>query len=346
MEAFIHYIIKYNEKIIYALGGAICFLSAIVVWWQVFGKKGLKTEGAVDVDLSGIEESLKKILSQTDLAIGSVNAAVKDTGNAGAGASAVVLAGVVGLDGKPITDAVGVKKELEIRTKIIDELRAQVAEAKSQDASSELLAKIKALEGRLAEYEIIEDDIADLSVLKEENAKLKSELEGIRRASPQMLDQFAAEMAEADAKATPNVPNVETVPNVKAAPPDEDPMLAAVAAAQAQLNDTTATATATAEPIEGVAFGGAEAKAVEATPGSESTTKEEPVPEGDIFGEFSQGENSNEDPLSALGDIDPEKMLEELKDLNLESVGAEALDEAPDIDKMALEATALESEKG
>ena len=38
-------------------------------------------------------------------------------------------------------------------------------------SSAELLAKIKDLEGKLAEYEIIEDDIADLTFFKEENAK-------------------------------------------------------------------------------------------------------------------------------------------------------------------------------
>jgi hypothetical protein len=41
---------------------------------------------------------------------------------------------------------------------------------------SDLLSKIQELEARLLEYEIIEDDIADLSLYKTENEKLKNEL--------------------------------------------------------------------------------------------------------------------------------------------------------------------------
>lgn len=45
---------------------------------------------------------------------------------------------------------------------------------------SELLARINELEGRLQEYEIIEDDIADLSLYKTENEKLKEELDRLK----------------------------------------------------------------------------------------------------------------------------------------------------------------------
>lgn len=43
-----------------------------------------------------------------------------------------------------------------------------------------LEAKIKELESKLAEYEIIEDDIADLSLYKQENVRLKQELENLK----------------------------------------------------------------------------------------------------------------------------------------------------------------------
>lgn len=46
----------------------------------------------------------------------------------------------------------------------------------SQGDNSELLNKITELEGKLHEYEIIEDDIADLSLYRTENEKLKAEL--------------------------------------------------------------------------------------------------------------------------------------------------------------------------
>lgn len=48
---------------------------------------------------------------------------------------------------------------------------------------NELKSRIKELQVKLAEYEIIEDDIADLSLFKDENKKLKVELERLRAAT-------------------------------------------------------------------------------------------------------------------------------------------------------------------
>ncbi len=393
VDAFIHFLIKYNEKIIYVLGGAICFLSAVIVWWQVFGKKGLRQEGVVQVDLSGIEDSLKKILGQTHSAMG-----LADGSGAGADAAAgaaatlagVALSGLTGIDGKPLADAGAVKAELEKRASIIEELRSEVKAAKEQDSSGDLLAKIKGLEGRLSEYEIIEDDIADLSVLKEENAKLKKELENMQRGGPQMVDQFAAAVAQAEgqpaAPASASVTSTAPSPITQsaataaapartpaAAPPDKplvvaspvmaggiagaDEMASAVAAAQAQLDasppdgqvvigaETSVVASAAPPPAPEAAAPVAAAPVVAAAAAPPAPAAE--VPKGDIFGEFAGDSENENDPLAALGDIDPDKMLDELKDLNIESsVGAEALDQAPDIDKMAEEAASLEDKKG
>ena len=46
--------------------------------------------------------------------------------------------------------------------------------------ADKLSSRIKELEAKLAEYEILEDDIADLSLYKEENARLRSELEKLK----------------------------------------------------------------------------------------------------------------------------------------------------------------------
>lgn len=54
------------------------------------------------------------------------------------------------------------------------------------DSSADLAAqleKVKELQAKLSEYEIIEDDIADLSIFKEENKKLKDEIEKLRAAT-------------------------------------------------------------------------------------------------------------------------------------------------------------------
>ena len=47
-------------------------------------------------------------------------------------------------------------------------------------ADPELQSKVDELEARLQEYEIIEDDIADLSLFKTENEKLKEEIERLK----------------------------------------------------------------------------------------------------------------------------------------------------------------------
>src|ERR1700677_3322056 len=124
--------ITHNETIILVSVGLICLLSAIVVYLQVFGKKGmLKTGEKPDFDFSIVEDSLKKILSQTQNTIQTVSA----------GGSSVVS----GATGAPASSAevAALKKELEDRVKNIEELKAQVAAAKADDGSAEMLAKIK-----------------------------------------------------------------------------------------------------------------------------------------------------------------------------------------------------------
>jgi hypothetical protein len=72
---------------------------------------------------------------------------------------------------------------------------------------AELNKKIKDLEARLSEYEIIEDDIANLSIYKEENARLKNELgklkNGASPAAPTAPTVGAAPTPAAPAPAAP-----------------------------------------------------------------------------------------------------------------------------------------------
>jgi hypothetical protein len=51
------------------------------------------------------------------------------------------------------------------------------------EAEMLLNGRIKELEARLAEYELLEDDIADLSLYKEENARLRTELDRLKGGS-------------------------------------------------------------------------------------------------------------------------------------------------------------------
>lgn len=84
-------------------------------------------------------------------------------------------------------DALKLKNEIENRNKKVDELEKALLQskedlAKMQDTSKntealeEMRKQIAKLEGRLKEYAIIEDDIANLSAYKDENDKLKTEI--------------------------------------------------------------------------------------------------------------------------------------------------------------------------
>jgi hypothetical protein len=76
--------------------------------------------------------------------------------------------------------------EIKELKRMIDEKEEALKSARSGKPSADpeekakLEDKIRQLEGRLSEYEIIEADIADLSFYKEENSKLQQELQALK----------------------------------------------------------------------------------------------------------------------------------------------------------------------
>ena len=108
---------------------------------------------------------------------------------------------------------------------------AVAAEGGGGDAggSKEHLERISELEAKLAEYEVLEDDIADLSLYKEENARLKTELDRLKGGGapsaeeaaevpePEESEDLVKEFAEAVGK-DPDVEGPEPDPEPEAAP--------------------------------------------------------------------------------------------------------------------------------
>lgn len=377
LGSFIQFVIKHNETIVLVLVSLVCLLSAVVVFFWVFGPKTKSTDSGIDI--SSIEESLKKILSQTQGAITNVNAAASANPSGqdvAAGATAGSAGGAAGnLSGASTAELTALKSELEKKAKHVEELQRQVELAKATDSSTELLTKIKNLEGKLSEYEIIEDDIADLSHYKDENAKLKTELESFKRGGAALVDQFAAAMGSETPTETTQTPgsaaNAASSSSEPVKPQDilpakpevtSDPLAEAVAKAQTSPNlmpptlsaenvgdvvdfaNSSVTPAAAPAPVTTAADAPAAAPAavaeapVAAVSAPVTTAKEG----ADIFSEMSGEASGEQDPMASLGDIDTNRMLEELKDLNSEmNIGAEALEEAPDIDKLASEAVDL-----
>ena len=368
IEGLIQFVTTHSEALIAGSFSVILILSGVLIYFNVFMAKPSVDPEA---DFKKIEASIEKLLSKAEFMKAAPAAAA---GEAGAEGEAAAGEGGEAASGEGVssTDVLELEAELADKKREIEKLKKDIesgATGSADDNTPELLAKIKNLEDRLAEYEIIEDDIADLSHYKEENERLKKQLaEG--GAAPAAAEPAAAEEApaevtpeavpagevvEATAEAEPEFPMQAEAEADKAAESksDDDDIAAALAAMD---EDEPAAEAAPAESSDMEEFSKAvedlEAQKEEAAPAEEvaeaaPAEEEAPAkPEGsdDVFAEMSDsGEEASDDPLAALGDIDTNKMLEELQGLEADaSAGADVLEEQTDVDKMASEAENLE----
>lgn len=111
------------------------------------------------------------------------------------------------------------KAQLEEKSAIVTKLQKEV-EASAANVTQDMTAKIKELEAKLAEYEIIAEDIADLSRYKDQNALLLKEIETLKN---QGATKPAAPAAAAAAPA-PNAAPVAPPAPAPAPPPPQTPV--------------------------------------------------------------------------------------------------------------------------
>ena len=383
VEGIIQFVTTHSEALIAGSFSVILILSGVLIYFNVFVAKPADAEA----DFKKIEESIEKLLTKAEFIKGGA-------GSAAASASAGGETGEAGEvseagDGVSSTDILELEAELAEKKREIEKLKEDLqAGGGGDDNTPELLSKIKNLEDRLAEYEIIEDDIADLSHYKEENERLKKQLAEGGVSSPEAAAESvpAAEEPPAEEVVAATVAEEPEFPVQAQADSGED---AEVAAALASLDDDEGTEEDAAgeapasEPAKDEAVPAEESPAVEEVV---AETKQEPAPEesnpemdefskavedleaqkeaeaeskpveevakeesdepvgsDDVFAEMSDSGEASEDPLAALGDIDTNKMLEELQGLEADaSAGADVLEEQADVDKMATEAESLE----
>jgi hypothetical protein len=172
------FIISHNTLIIEVLFGLV-LIGAIYLAIRLFISDEQMGDSA---NLSGIEESLRKII---------------ETGG-GVGVKSPVLKSASGstdaVDSSELSEEIDALKRENERLKLdLQEkeaaLAAGAASATGEKSSTTgdsgakgaLEEKIRDLEGRLAEYAIIEDDIADLSFYKEETVRLQTELDALKK---------------------------------------------------------------------------------------------------------------------------------------------------------------------
>lgn len=170
MAKFLHFFTQYNTIIIEVLVALVLGLMIFLVFQNIFGKKETMDHGEHVPLPADLENTLKKVLENIP------QAPAASSGNAGVD-PALLAARNAELEKLRLEIAA---KEKELAAEKARAAQAASAGAPAAAANAEaqngLSAKIKDLEARLAEYEIISEDIADLSFYKEENARLQAEL--------------------------------------------------------------------------------------------------------------------------------------------------------------------------
>lgn len=138
------------------------------------------------------------------------------------------------------------RTEVSARDRSIQELKSQLetaqTEAKKASGSggSGLDARVKELEARLAEYDIISEDIADLSRYKEENEKLRKQL-AAQGSAPTPAPVAAAPVVAATPAPAPAPVAAPAAAPVTVTPVDDDLMKEFAQAVESQKTQTPQT---------------------------------------------------------------------------------------------------------
>lgn len=226
IDKVVHFFTDHYEAIIE--WSTVIILLLIITW--VVLNYFIKEESETEIQsgqLDQLEETLKKILENGVAVKGAVAPPAASDSPAEVTASPKAEASGEGVvSGVSSEELESLKAEVKDRESTIEQLKAELSKAKGSSDDSGLKEKIQTLEDRLAEYEIIEDDIADLSTYKEENARLKEELEKLKaggasaavseepESEPEVQDEpepVAETEAEAEFEAEPEVAEEEAV---------------------------------------------------------------------------------------------------------------------------------------
>ncbi len=329
LETIIQFVMNHNAALIESLI-ALILLAVLFLSFRAFKGAAEGASAGLSGDLGALEETLKKLLAQASL--------VPAVGSA-------VAADSSGVTKELISEIEILKGSLQDKQAEIEKIKASAAAAPaadsgfSDDMRAKLEAQLKELKGKLEEYEIISEDIADLSFYKEENAKLLKQLEGAKSgAASGSVAAAAAPMAEpappaavevAAAPLAPEAPPAPAEAVVVSAPPEAPPAPAAIEAAppveavsagvdddlMAEFAKAVQAQNSGAEP-EAVASSGAPSEG-EADLGSMDLEKISAEAEGII----AAGSDSGDQPNALEATLDTDKLIQEASDLT--SVKAE-----------------------
>ncbi len=249
LDHFLDFWSRYNQTIIQALIVVTLILIVALVFITLFGSKNEESTSAAMGLSPELEKSLQKMLeNQTKAAVFDFSKTQEN------GAPSSIAAQPGAPSAEVLAQVEKLKVEMAVREKKIQDLNVQLSEAVSQSSNvskadtSGLEARIKELEARLAEYDIISEDIADLSRYKDENDKIKAELASLKgtAAAPASAPVTAAVIsepvvaAEAQISAQPVPPPATTAPVMTA--PELQVVVSEVSTASAELDPAVSAA--------------------------------------------------------------------------------------------------------
>lgn len=226
-----------------------------------------------------------------------------------------------------LSEISNLKTDLQDKQKQIEDLKtatattSATASTMSDEEKAKMEAQLKELQAKLSEYEIISEDIADLSFYKEQNAKLQKELEAVKGGAT----------AEAPAPPPPETPLPQVIAEAAAPTPAPTPAPAPEAQAESPAEP----------PVEAP---------VEAPPADAPI---DTTIDNELMAEFAvaiENQKTGESEAAAdLGKLDMDKMMAEattiktdVPDINPEQALGTGLDEK----KLLQEAAALETVTG
>lgn len=207
-KSFIAFIVNHYILIVGSGLASIFFICTVLLIRSIGKRDDGESVNAV-IDVKEIEGAMKRVLASQPVSV------VAAADGASSSQPAPVVFSGEGGDSEAIAS---LQKAVTDRDAHIEQLNAELAKAKeggggggdagASSAMAEenqgLKTKLEELQGRLAEYEIIEDDIADLSMFKDENARLKDEMSKLKEELARAKTQPApAAPAPATAAAAP-----------------------------------------------------------------------------------------------------------------------------------------------
>jgi hypothetical protein len=317
LDNFLHFIFKHNATIIEVLIG-LTLLGALFLAIRSFLMAKDPAAATGSLDLGNLESTLKQIIEK---------------------AGQMPATGSSEDSQKLLNQISDLKTQLELRQKEIEEIRANPVSASVADGASggglsddekrKLEAQIAELNGKLTEYEIISEDIADLSFYKEQNAKLQKELDALKSAGGGAAPAPSAPVSQAAAgpvQPPGGAPSAKKEPAIVGrATSAEEEAVAATESSPASAPEVPAAATESAGPDVNVVDDDLMAEfaaAVEKQKSGEASSA-------------AVGSSETSPPLESAAPISPDSTNVNLGQMDIDKMMAEAAvikSDVPDVD--------------